>query len=115
MHKIFNTTCKDLNYLAREIYLMVKSKGFWEEGTNRNKGEMIALIHSELSEALEGSRHGNLPDKHCPEFKSVNIEMADAIIRILDFCHGFNIDIGAAVAAKMEYNEGRPHKHGKAF
>ena len=90
-------------------------KGFWTEGQERNFGETIALIHSELSEALEGHRHGNPMDEHCPLFTSVEIELADAVIRILDLAGSKPnlFRIGAAIAAKMEYNLSRPRKHGK--
>ena len=111
----FKENCIKLNFIGRDINQWAIDKGFWEAGLSRNKGEMIALMHSELSEALEGFRHGNPRDEHCPDITSVEIEMADCIIRILDFCHGFGFNIGAAVAAKMEYNESRPHKHGKKF
>lgn len=89
------------------------AKGFWEE--ERNDGEMIALMHSELSEALEAQRHGNPPDDHIPEFTGVEAEMADVIIRATEFCYARGHRLEEAVAAKMKYNEGRPYKHGKKF
>lgn len=89
------------------------AKGFWE--AERNDGEMIALMHSELSEALEALRHGNPPDDHIPEFSGVEAEMADEIIRVAEFCHARGYRLEEAVMAKMAYNESRPYKHGKKF
>lgn len=106
-----------LNILADAIYSWTQSKGFYTGEPNEevNLGEKIALIHSELSEALEALRHGNPPDEHCPEFSSFEIELANALIRVLDTSAQQGLDIGGAVLAKMRFNETRPHKHGKEF
>lgn len=72
----------------------------------RNKGEMIALIHSEISEALEGERK-SLMDDHLPNRKMVEVEMADTVIRIMDYCGRFGYDIGGALVDKLEYNRNR--------
>jgi NTP pyrophosphatase (non-canonical NTP hydrolase) len=69
-------------------------------------GTMIALLHSELSEALEGLRK-NLDDDHLPDRKMVEVEMADVFIRLLDFADAFGLDLGGAVIAKDEYNHNR--------
>lgn len=73
------------------------------EMIERNQGEMIALMHSELSEALEGVRK-NKQDDHLPNFKSVDIEIADLLHRTFDFCEAFGINIGEAFIAKAHYN-----------
>lgn len=72
----------------------------------RNKAEMLMLIVSEISEAMEGERK-NLMDDHLPHRKMVEVELADAIIRICDYCGRWNLDLSGAVAEKLEYNRNR--------
>lgn len=77
----------------------------------RNKGELLALIHSEISEALEGERKDLMDDK-LPHRKMAEVELVDAIIRILDYAGGFGCDIQGAFDEKMVFNAQREdHKH----
>ena len=105
-----------INELVEVAHYFAASKGFWDD--EPNLGEKIALIHSELSEALEEVRAGHKPD----EVYEVNgkpeglpIELADAVIRIADLCGYYNIDLDHAVRAKLTYNARRGRKHGKQF
>jgi NTP pyrophosphatase (non-canonical NTP hydrolase) len=88
----------------------------------RNVGEILALIHSEISEALEGYRK-KLMDDHLPHRRMVEVELADAVIRIADLAGYLDLDLGGAVMEKLEYNrrradhkpENRAKAGGKAF
>ena len=100
---------------AADSHQNAKDKGFWEPGTERNDSEMIMLVVTELAEAVEGLRHGNPPDDKVPEFSAAEAEFADAIIRMMDQAHARGWRVAQAIEAKMKFNKGRAHKHGKAF
>lgn len=94
----------DISELVYKAHKNAKEKGFWD--SPREFGTMIALIHSELSEALEADRRG---EGHVAE------ELADVFIRLGDLCGGLEIDIVRAIRNKMEINSLRPKLHGKAY
>jgi NTP pyrophosphatase (non-canonical NTP hydrolase) len=71
-----------------------------------NVGEKLALVHSEVSEALEGHRKNKMDD-HLPDRRSVAVELADAVIRIFDLAGALSLDLGYAYAHKLRYNETR--------
>ena len=84
--------------------------------------EKLCLIHSEVSEAMEGHRK-NLMDDKLPTFKAITVELADACIRIFDLAGALGLDLGPALSAKMAYNaqredhklENRGKPGGKAY
>lgn len=77
----------------------------------RNKGELLCLIHSEISEAMEGERK-SLPDDKLPHRAMAEVELADALIRIFDYAAAFGYDLEGAFREKMAYNATREdHKH----
>jgi hypothetical protein len=83
------------------------------EPITRNKGELLALIHSEISEALEGERK-NLMDDKLPQFPMAAVEIVDAMIRGLDYLAGFhpNVNVQDVFDLKMAFNAKREdHKH----
>jgi NTP pyrophosphatase (non-canonical NTP hydrolase) len=91
-------------------------------GVARNIGELLCLIHSEISEAMEGARKG-LMDDHLPDRTMLEVELADAAIRIFDMAGGLGLDLAGAIADKLEYNstrqdhdpENRKKEGGKRF
>jgi NTP pyrophosphatase (non-canonical NTP hydrolase) len=79
------------------------------------KAQKIALAHSELSELLEAVRGPSKPCEKVPSITVVEEECADLLIRLMDFSQEYQVRLGLATLLKMEFNEGRPHKHGKRF
>lgn len=122
---------KGINELVKQVHENAANHGWWEQ--ERSFGELIALCHSELSEALEEYRNGHpvnkdiglpikyysgggynatLPTKCCTKPEGIAIELADTVIRIMDICGKYGIDLEAAILEKHEYNKTRPYKHG---
>lgn len=96
--------------IQKQVYEGNVEKGFWDKRID--DGTRIALMHGELSEALEALRYGNPPDQHLPKFDSVSVELADVVIRIMDFAQGRKYKVAQAIIAKMNYNTTREHMHG---
>lgn len=91
-----------INTYCQRAYLTALSKGWHDE--DRETGTWLALIHSEVSEALEADRKGNN--------ENFTEELADICIRVFDFCGLRDIDLGAAIEQKMKKNQTRTYKHG---
>lgn len=116
---------KSIPELIEEAHENAVAHGWWEG--NNNIGMLIALMHSELSEALEELRNHHLPNELyfsgdgytapqptecCKKPEGIPAELADVVIRIFDFCGAYKIDLEKAIKIKMAYNKTRPYKHG---
>lgn len=110
-----------IDELQVRAYEYAKGNGFHDEPCE--DGTRIALMHTELSEALEHLRDGVDPaeiiyvkDKHGRNKPDgVVVELADAVIRIMDFCGIHGAPLERAILEKMAYNEGREFRHGRVF
>lgn len=123
----------NLNDWAREIHANSCAHGWWDE--ERPLPEILMLIVSELSEALEEARKGDpmpgriscmhyyggngvactVQSERHPKPEGIAVEVIDALIRILDWCGKEGLDVEALVTEKHKYNKTRPYKHGKKF
>lgn len=107
----------DLVYIC---HTLADRAGWWPG--DFNVGEKLALIHSEVSEALEGHRKNKM-DEHLPHLPSITVELADAVIRIADLAGALKLDLGTALVEKLAYNarredhkiENRRKAGGKAY
>lgn len=114
--EITNAESSTLYGLALKCHKNSVDHGFYDDihaaKTLESSALKLLLIHTEISEVFEALRRDNPQDDHV-ELLGESAELADAMIRILDYCAWKEIDIGAAVQKKHAYNMTRPYKHGK--
>lgn len=101
--RVFNIVQTDVHETAME-------KGWWDN--ERDVGDLIALLHTEVSEAYEAVRHGNPPDDKVSDFDGLTAELADVIIRIMDMAAGLDLRVAEALIAKIKFNKTRSYRHG---
>ncbi len=95
---------------VRACHLAARDKGFWEK--ERNVGEMLMLIVSELGEAIEAHRKRKFGIGEKDTFED---ELADTTIRLFDLCGGLGIDLEKQMEWKMNFNKDREQRHGKVY
>jgi NTP pyrophosphatase (non-canonical NTP hydrolase) len=106
-----NAIAATLNFRSDNIYERNDQAGGYTnlktgDPLARNIPEMLCLVHSEISEALEGFRK-DLMDDHIPDRKMFEVELADTLIRIFDLAGYQGLDLGGALIEKLEYNASR--------
>ena len=101
-----------LNLKCREIHSGNAKQGFWTDDVQF--ATRCMLIVTEIAEAVEADRK-DLMDSHIPTRRGIEVELADAVIRIMDLAGGLNLDLGGAIEEKLLYNSNRPFKHGKKY
>lgn len=113
-HESFNEGWRSM---SMRVEANVLAHGFRDHQNSgkRNQAELLCLMHSELSEGLEAIRKNIESSDHISTFKGIEEELADVVIRIMDFDREFGLRIAEAIEAKHRFNMTRPFKHGKKF
>ena len=104
------------NIMTLHVHNIAIEKGFWDTDEQGHLGAKIALMHSELSELLDVVRKDtSLKSDKLPNVLAVAEELADVVIRVMDFAGRLTIPLGDAIVEKVRFNAGREFRHGKRF
>lgn len=111
----FDVTKKTIEEWKWEIHANAVEHG-WYDGPEKNFGELLMLVVTEVAEVMEEYRKGrHMKESYLNEegkICGVPSELADIVIRVMDICAHYDIDLEQAIAQKHEYNKSRPYKHG---
>jgi NTP pyrophosphatase (non-canonical NTP hydrolase) len=105
----------NIKNLQKEVYDLAKEKGWHDHGNEKSFLECCALIHSELSEAIEEFRSGKFYTEvyyNDEKPEGIPIELADVLIRLLDTAEQYGINLEEAVEIKHQFNKTRSYRHG---
>lgn len=103
-----------LNDYRDRCHALARSKGWYDGPGERNIGEQLMLVVTEVAEAMEDLRDGKMALSYDEKGKPTGfpIEIADVMIRLFDLAGYLRIDLEDAVETKMQYNHSRPYRHG---
>jgi NTP pyrophosphatase (non-canonical NTP hydrolase) len=108
--KIADGFIETFGEISKRVHQVAIEHGWWVE--DRSGGECIALMHSELSEALEAMRNDYPMSEKLSGVSAVAEELADTVIRIMDYAEHTGIDLASAILLKIAYNKNRLYRHG---
>ena len=107
---------KTIGAWVDEIHENAVVHGWYDGNGIKNFGELLMLVVTEVAEAMEEYRNGMLMKETYVNEKGkmcgISFELADIVIRVMDICGYYDLDLEQAIAQKHEYNKSRPYKHG---
>ena len=110
MSNTLTTFCTNFKSIQNETYKVAQSKG-WYVGDTEDS-ELLLGLHAEVAEVAEAIRHNNPPSDKMPAYSSVEEELADVIIRVMNFAQHKDLNVPGAILAKIEFNKTRNYRHG---
>lgn len=104
---------RDIDVISKRVYELAVEKGWWD-GPERSFGDLMSLVHSEVSEAVESKRNDEPAVWYREDGKPDGwaVELADAVIRIMDLFVREDLSLGDVIDIKHTYNATRPYRHG---